>query len=231
MNVPDALGDDLARTLANEESKSGGPPLAGVLLDLRGNGGGSIEGATGALGVFLAGAPLFPLKHRDGAIETERAGEPPLEDRWTGPVAALVDSGTASAAEMIAGGLRAYRRGVVVGTDTYGKGCAQEYIDDVTGAGVLRITTLLFALPDGSPVQRVGVHPDLLLPLPRAIGVKEHEADLIHAPPTWIGPDVRDAKRIVEIGWPAAKSIGPCSDEPVCKALRALGKSPAVAKK
>jgi carboxyl-terminal processing protease len=134
----------------------------------------------------------------------------------------LVDGGTASAAEMIAGGLHAYRRAVVVGTSTYGKGCAQEYVDDITGLGVLRITTLLFALPDGSAVQRVGIHPDIALALPPPVGVKDHEADLLHAPPTWIGPDVRDTKKVVEVPWPEATTVGPCKDEDVCKALKLL---------
>ena len=133
---------------------------------------------------------------------------------------------------MIAGGLHAYRRGLVVGAETYGKGCAQEYVDDVTATGVLRVTTLLFALPDGSAVQRLGLHPDVALPLPRVPGSIEHEADLPRAPPSWVGPDVRDPKRIVEIAWPAAKAIGPCADAMVCKAARALaGNKPPVAKK
>lgn len=218
-DVPDALGDDLARTIALARDSGN---FAGIVLDLRGNGGGSIDGATSALGLFLPGAPLFPLKHRDGAIETERATEPPVEDRWVGPLAALVDGGTASAAEMIAGALHAYRRGAVLGTATYGKGCAQEYVDDVTGIGVLRLTTLLFALPDGAAVQRVGLRPDLFLGLPPPAAVKDHEADLPRAAPTWTGPDVRDPKRIGDVPWPAAKVIGPCKDEAVCRALRAL---------
>lgn len=216
-DVPDGLGEDLARTLA--VARVG---YAGVILDLRGNGGGSIDGATAALGIFLPGAPLFPLKHRDGAIETERATEPPVEDRWTGPVAAIVDGGTASAAEMIAGALHAYRRGAVVGASTYGKGCAQEYVDDVTGLGVLRLTTLLFALPDGSPVQRLGLRPDITIALPKPAAVKDREADLPRSAPTWSGPDVRDPKRIGEIPWPAVKSVGPCKDEAICRVLRAL---------
>ena len=228
-DVPDALGDDLARALSAAHARTPsdhGPDkenFVGVVLDLRGNGGGSLDGATSALGIFLAGAPLFPLKHRDGAIETERATEPPSEDRWVGPVAALVDGGTASAAEMIAGALHAYRRGQVVGTSTYGKGCAQEYVDDASGSGVLRLTTLLFALPDGTAVQRVGLHPDIVIALPPPIGVKDHEADLPRAAPTWSGPDVRDSKRVLEVPWPKASTVGPCSDEHLCKALRALG--------
>ena len=90
----------------------------GIVLDLRGNGGGSTDGANAALGLFLPGARLFPMKRRDGVIETERAPEPPETDRWPGPVATLVDGDTASAAEMIAGALASYRRGAVAGYRT-----------------------------------------------------------------------------------------------------------------
>ena len=61
----------------------------GVLLDLRGNGGGSTDGAEGALSIFLPGAALFPMKRRDGEIEVDRAPRP--SHVWKGPVAALVD--------------------------------------------------------------------------------------------------------------------------------------------
>ena len=191
------------------------------MLDLRGNGGGSTDGASNALGVFLPGAALFPLKRRDGTVEVEHAPSPALADRWTGPVAALVDGDTASAAEMIAGALAAYRRGPVVGERTYGKGCAQEYLDDEAHAGVLRLTTLVYALPDGSPVQLTGISPTLRIPLPRG---NEREAMLSHPLPVWAGPDVRDARLVREVPWPGHGGVvGPCTDVALCKALRALG--------
>ena len=76
-----------------------------MVLDLRGNGGGSTDGAIDALGLYLPGARLFPMKRRDGSLETDTAPEPARSDRWTGPVATLVDGSTASAAEMISGAL------------------------------------------------------------------------------------------------------------------------------
>ena len=236
-DVRDDLGDALTRALLREREKDA-RPVAGVVLDLRGNGGGSTDGAIDALGLFLPGAPLFPLKRRDGSLETDRAPEPPNVDRWTGPVATFVDGDTASAAEMIAGGLAAYRRGPIVGTNTFGKGCAQEYLDDAARAGVLRLTTLLYALPDGSPVQRVGLTPTIRVPFALASGAgglaRDREALLPHAPPTWRGPDVRDKLLMTrgndDGGWLSAwpthgGSVGPCKDADVCRALRALGAS------
>lgn len=217
-DVPDDLGDVLATTIAHARSEQA--PRA-ILLDLRGNGGGSTDGANAALSLFLPGATLFPMRRRDGVIEIERAPEPPETDRWTGPVAALVDGDTASAAEMIAGALAAYRRGVVVGSRTYGKGCAQEYLDDEPHEGVLRLTTLVYALPDGSAVQRVGLSPTLQLGLAPA---EEREASLARSLEPWRGPDVRERSLVADVPWPSHHGhVGPCKDETVCRALRALG--------
>jgi carboxyl-terminal processing protease len=225
--VRDDLGDLLARTIAHERGRDHGRPIAGLVLDLRGNGGGSTDGAMSALGLFIPAAPLFPMKRRDGTIETDRAPEPARERRWTGPLATLVDGETASAAEMIAGALAVYRRAASVGTPTYGKGCAQEYVDDEAHAGVLRLTTLLYALPDGAPVQRVGLTPTIGLSL-APIEDSEREATLAHAPPAWRGPDVREPRvASASESWQAHGGlIGPCKDADVCKALRAIGAAP-----
>jgi carboxyl-terminal processing protease len=222
-DVRDDLGDLLARTIAHERAGAAHGAV-GVVLDLRGNGGGSTDGAIAALGLFLPGAPLFPMKRRDGTIETDRAPEPPPSDRWTGPVATLVDGETASAAEMIAGALAVYHRGPALGSSTYGKGCAQEYLDDDAREGVLRLTTLLYALPDGAAVQRVGIAPTIAVTLAPSDDT-EREATLAHAAPSWRGPDVRDA-RAASAGeaWPIhGGTLGPCAEPDVCKALRALG--------
>ncbi len=229
-DVRDDLGDELTRAILHERGREPSRALAGVVLDLRGNGGGSTDGAIDALGLFIPGATLFPMRRRDGSMETDRAPEPPGVDRWRGPLAAFVDGDTASAAEMLAGAIAAYHRGPIIGARTFGKGCAQEYIDDDAHAGVLRLTTLLYALPDGTPVQRVGLFPTIRFPFVTA-DPSEREASLVHAPPLWRGPDVRD--RLVlshsEDGtwlgvWPAhGGNVGPCKDADVCRALRLLG--------
>lgn len=219
--VPDGVGQTLARIL--DEAR--GAELAGVLIDLRGNGGGSTDGAAEVVGLFLPGAPLFPLSTRGHLVEVMRAIEPPDGERFTGPVAALVDGYTASAAEMIAGALGAYGRGPVIGTRTFGKGCIQEYIEDHQQKGVLRVTTLLYALPNGVPVQRTGLAPDIVLGVPNA---REHESDLSESLPSYRGPDVRD-KTLSFAGarWPLHHGrLGPCSERAVCRALTRLGSTP-----
>jgi len=237
-DVRDDLGDELTRSLLRERQREGARAIAGVVLDLRGNGGGSTDGAIDALGIFIPGAALFPMKRRDGSMETDRAPEPPGVDRWRGPVATLIDGDTASAAEMIAGALAAYRRGPSVGTRTFGKGCAQEYLDDDAHAGVLRLTTLLYALPDGTPVQRVGLTPTIRFSFgtPEA---NDREAALPHAPPRWRGPDVRDRSVLAHaedgtwaVTWPPhGGDVGQCQDAEVCRALRLVGMSAPTARR
>jgi carboxyl-terminal processing protease len=128
----------------------------------------------------------------------------------------------------------------VVGATTFGKGCAQEYIDDDADAGVLRLTTLVYALPDGTPVQRVGLVPTLRFPFtvdePAPV---DREATLPHSPPTWRGPDVRDPAVLARAddgtwstSWPAhTGNVGPCHDGEMCRALRLLGGNTATARR
>ncbi len=224
-DVPDDLGSRLSAAL---DRVRGARDLRGVVLDLRANGGGSTDGAIAAVGLFLPGVALFPMRRRDGGMEVERAPDVPADKRYGGPLAVLVDGDSASAAEMIAGGLASYHRAVVVGDRTYGKGCAQEYLDDDAHAGVLRLTTLLFALPDGSPVQKTGIVPNVQLSLPAAT---EHEAIPARALGPWRGPDVRDLAQVHDVAWPThGGRVGPCPDATVCRALRALGAAPAAAR-
>ena len=217
--VGDRLGDDLADRLALARQEDD-PPL-GVVLDLRGNGGGSTDGAAAAIGLFLPGVPSFPLIHRGVVSEILRASQPDPEAVWKGPVAVLVDGYTASAAEMIAGAIDSYGRGPLLGAHTFGKGCVQEYFDDHSGAGVLRLTTLLVALPDGSALQQVGLEPEWSLGLPV---VDEHEADLEGSPKGASGPDIRNRAAMGGVPWPSARGrVGPCEDPVVCRALARLG--------
>jgi carboxyl-terminal processing protease len=216
--VGDRLGDDLANVLtaAREDEEP-----VGVVLDLRGNGGGSTDGAAAAIGLFLPGAPSFPLIHRGVVSEIMRAQEPEVDSAWKGPLAVLVDGYTASAAEMIAGAIDSYGRGPLLGAHTFGKGCVQEYFDDHSGQGVLRLTTLLVALPDGTPLQQVGLEPEWALGLPE---VDEHEADLVGSPLGASGPDVRNRAAMGAVPWPSARGrVGPCEDPAVCRALARLG--------
>lgn len=215
--VSDDLGEALANTVATLDGST-----QGVLLDLRANGGGSTDGAAGVIGAFLPGVPSFPARKRDGTVEVMRALAPPPRGIYHGPVAVLVDGQTASAAEMIASAIRSYGRGPVIGSRTFGKGCIQEYFDDRAGAGVLRLTTMLFAAPDGNPIQGVGLLPDIDLAL--LAQSSQRESDLPMSAPSWAGPDVRDPRVPKGPAWPAHFGrVGPCRDQVLCLALRRIG--------
>lgn len=214
-DVNDELGRDLEEVLAREA-----PARGAVLLDLRGNGGGSLDAAVESLGLFLPGAPLFSLIHRGQVTEILRA--PRAARPYTGPLAALVDGDTASAAEMLAGALQAYDRASLIGVRTFGKGCVQEYFDDVARSGVLRMTTLQFVMPDGRPLQQIGLSPDLGLPLAPAL---ERESHITRQPITFDGPDVRDSAVRAGPAWPRdSAAVGPCEDSLVCLAVARLAK-------
>jgi carboxyl-terminal processing protease len=212
-DVSDGLHEDLAETLAREAAGS-----SALLLDLRGNGGGSLDAAVESLGLFVPGARLFSLVHRGFVTEVLQA--PRDAPAYAGPVAALVDGDTASAAEMLAGALQAYERGAVIGARTFGKGCVQEYFDDVAPSGVLRMTTLQFVMPNGRPLQQIGLTPDLTLPLAPAL---ERESEITRQPITFDGPDVRDREVKPGPGWPSDSTApGPCRDPLVCTAISRL---------
>jgi carboxyl-terminal processing protease len=212
-DVTDSLGEDLADTLASEV-----PGTSALLLDLRGNGGGSLDAAVVALGSFLPGAKLFPLIHRGAVTEVLEAPRP--AHAYAGPVAALVDGDTASAAEMLAGALQAYGRGTLIGARTFGKGCVQEYFDDVVPGGVLRMTTLQFVMPSGQPLQQIGLTPELPLPLPPAL---ERESEITRQPITFSGPDVRSSGVAPGPAWPRESAkVAHCRDSLVCRAISRL---------
>jgi carboxyl-terminal processing protease len=219
------VGDDLGQRLGAAISsvlRAPVPPL-GVLLDLRGNGGGSTDGAAAALGIFQPGVPAFPLLNRGHVTEVLVAPAPSADARFRGPVAMLVDGATASAAEMLAGALERYRRGVLLGQRTFGKGCVQEYFRDRAGIGVLRLTTRLYTLPDGSPVQRHGLLPSLLVGSDDAV---ERESDVPGSLEPIAGPDVRVPVPAAP-GWPPHSGrVGPCEDPTVCAALRRVTGTP-----
>jgi carboxyl-terminal processing protease len=218
-DVADDLAEQLEHALFSEAAGSGA-----VLLDLRGNGGGSLDAAVDALGLLLPGAPLFPLIHR--GLLTEVLQAPRAGRVYAGPIAALVDGDTASAAEMLAGALQAYDRGLLVGARTFGKGCVQEYFDQVAASGVLRMTTLQFVMPDGRPLQQIGLSPDLALPLPPAL---ERESHLMRQPITFDGPDVRDRRIPAGPSWPRdSAAAGPCTDPVVCRAISRLATAAAL---
>jgi carboxyl-terminal processing protease len=141
----------------------------GVVIDLRGNGGGSLSEATELTGLFIDQGPVVQVKDSFGKIEVERDPDPELA--YDGPLAVLVDRNSASASEIFAGAIQDYKRGIVIGEPTFGKGTVQTLVDlnrFVPGSdadlGRLRLTMAQFFRINGGSTQHRGVVPDILFP-------------------------------------------------------------------
>ncbi|MES3033689.1 MAG: S41 family peptidase [Gemmatimonadota bacterium] len=125
--------------------------MASLVLDLRGNPGGLVEQGAAVTDLFLdPGQQIVTLRGR--TPESNRTFTDKLPQKWpTLPIVVLVDRGSASAAEIVAGALQDHDRAVVVGTTTYGKGSAQSVFDAGT-AGALKLTTSLWFTPAGRSI-------------------------------------------------------------------------------
>jgi carboxyl-terminal processing protease len=141
----------------------------GIVIDLRGNGGGSLAEATSLTGLFIDTGPVVQVKDAFGKIEVETDPEPGLAYR--GPLAVLVDRDSASASEIFAGAIQDYGRGLVIGEPTFGKGTVQTLIDlnryvpgEENNLGRLRLTMAEFFRISGGSTQLRGVEPDIRFP-------------------------------------------------------------------
>jgi len=146
--------------------------VEGVILDLRGNGGGSLEEVRRMTGFFTGRGPVVQVKNTYGRIEVKDSSNPkPIFD---GPLVVLIDKTSASASEILAGALQDYNRAVIVGdSSTFGKGTVQQpmeigrmmpFMSDVRRAGVLKPTIQKFYRVAGSSTQLKGVESDIVLP-------------------------------------------------------------------
>lgn len=163
--------------------------VKGVVLDLRGNGGGLLEHANDITGLFIDTGPVVAARGSDGRLQVLGDSEPGAV--WEGEVVVLVDRFSASAAEILAGALQGYGRALVVGTGpTHGKGTVQAVadLDRLLGVpaeqplGVMKLTVQQFFLVDGRSTQWEGVQPDIVLPDPAA-HIESGERYLDHAIP------------------------------------------------
>jgi carboxyl-terminal processing protease len=148
------LEDDLEKL--HEDSDE---PFAGLVLDLRDNPGGLLDQAVKVADKFLAGGLIVYTEGRVASQRHEfRATVEGTEPRY--PIAILVNAGSASASEIVAGALQDQNRALVVGVKSFGKGSVQTVYPLEGGAG-LRLTTALYYTPAGRSIQEVGIQPDI----------------------------------------------------------------------
>lgn len=145
------------RALARD---AGGAPV-GLVLDLRGNPGGVVDAAVATADAFLDAGVIV---HTRGRVEgmTSVASASPGDLLDGAPIVVLVDRGSASAAEIVAGALRDHRRALVVGQRTFGKGSIQS-VFDLDNGDAIQITTGRYYTPSGASIQASGITPDIEL--------------------------------------------------------------------
>lgn len=143
--------------------------IDGLVLDLRENGGGSLQEAVDLTGLFIEDGPVVQVRNAgNGPPEVEQDGDP--GQAYGGPLAVLVDHASASASEIFAGAIQDYGRGIVIGDPTFGKGTVQTLVDlnRLTRAkepqGQLKLTIAKFYRINGSSTQHRGVKPDIAIP-------------------------------------------------------------------
>ncbi|MEO8224010.1 MAG: carboxy terminal-processing peptidase, partial [Gammaproteobacteria bacterium] len=142
--------------------------IAGLVLDLRGNGGGHLTEATSLTGLFIDRGPVVQVRQTDGRIEV--LDDPESAVAYSGPLTVLVDRFSASASEIFAAAIQDYHRGLVVGQQTFGKGTVQnlyeldQYARGASGLGQLTLTMGKFYRVNGGSTQHKGVIPDIALP-------------------------------------------------------------------
>jgi carboxyl-terminal processing protease len=160
--------------------------INGLILDLRNNPGGLLHQAVSIADIFLTKGTIVYTKGRREDQNNVYAAHDKGEKRMY-PLVILVNEGSASASEIVAGAIQAHKRGIIVGTRTFGKGSVQTIIPLPDGAG-LRMTTAKYYTPDDRSIQALGITPDVEIPFiacvqPEEPGSKRKllkEADLVH---------------------------------------------------
>lgn len=149
-----------------------------VVLDLRYNGGGLLSEAVGVTGLFIDQGPVVMVRDGDGRVRCHRDDE--RGTLWDGPLVVLTSRFSASASEIVAGAIKDYRRGLVVGDpSTHGKGTVQQVLalgPPQAGLGAIKLTIQQFYRPSGMSTQERGVHADVELPaISSALSLGESE--------------------------------------------------------
>ena len=150
--ISEGSARDVARQLAREK-------VGGVVLDLRNNAGGVVDGAVDVADLFLdAGTIVSTHGRAEGQSHVYSATRGDIIPAV--PIAVLINSGTASAAEIVAGALQDHGRALVIGSTSFGKGAVQSLLP-LEGGGALRITTAFYRTPSGRMIEQAGIGPDI----------------------------------------------------------------------
>jgi len=171
---------ELHRAIKELKSKIGAD-LIGFVLDIRNNPGGLLEQAVGVADTFLAQGEIVSTRSRKAEETTRYSAQ--TGDMLEGlPLVVMINEGSASASEIVAGALQDHKRAVIVGLKSFGKGSVQT-VREIPGFGAVKITTARYFTPSGNSIQAKGIVPDVEIPraelkvLPKITGWGEGDFD------------------------------------------------------
>ncbi len=159
---------------AQIEAAGGIDAINGIVLDLRNNPGGLLNQAIAVSDAFLEEGEIVSTRGRT-LEDGDRVNATPGDLSMGKPIVVLINGGSASASEIVAGALQDHRRAIVIGTKSFGKGSVQTVMP-LRGNGAMRLTTARYYTPSGRSIQALGVSPDIVVAQPSA-KPEEDEAD------------------------------------------------------
>jgi carboxyl-terminal processing protease len=154
---------DLRKALAEVSSKTS--PMKGLVLDLRNDPGGLLDQAIEVSDMFLKSGVIVSTRGRSSSMDIKSVAKDTGGSEVTIPMVVLVNEGTASAAEIVAGALQDNSRALIVGTQTFGKASVQTVIPLADGSA-LKLTTARYYTPSGKSIQAEGIKPDIVVKAP-----------------------------------------------------------------
>ncbi|MDG1375541.1 MAG: S41 family peptidase [Yoonia sp.] len=172
---------DLEAGFNEQVAEAGGlENVDGVILDLRNNPGGLLNQAIYVSDAFLEAGEIVSTRGRE-AQDSDRYNAA-VGDLANGkPIVVLINGGSASASEIVAGALQDHRRAIVIGTKSFGKGSVQTVVP-LKGDGAMRLTTARYYTPSGRSIQALGISPDIIVEQPRPRPVVEGEEEDLNRP-------------------------------------------------
>lgn len=230
--------EGLKREINNLSNQIGADKLKGFIIDLRNNPGGLLEEAVTVSDAFLERGEIVSTRGRN-AEETQRRAAHAGDLTKGKPVIVLINGGSASASEIVAGALQDHKRATLVGTRSFGKGSVQTIIPLGSGNGALRLTTARYYTPSGKSIQAKGIVPDIevLQDVPEELkartdtkgeaslrGHLKNDGDEKTGSQSYVPPDAKDDKALKTAadllhGIKATATVTPApTDKPASKA-------------
>jgi len=177
----DQTYSDLEAGFNEQVAEAGGlENVDGIILDLRNNPGGLLNQAIYVSDAFLDAGEIVSTRGRE-AQDSDRYNAAVGDLAEGKPIVVLINGGSASASEIVAGALQDHRRAIVIGTKSFGKGSVQTVVP-LKGDGAMRLTTARYYTPSGRSIQALGISPDIIVEQPRPRPVVEGEEEDVNRP-------------------------------------------------